>query len=328
MTTQALTIATSTEIATPAAAARRVKRYLDARQADNTRRAYAFHWTHFVTFCEPRGYDPLPATPAAVADYLTDQAEATTPLATIRARLAAIGYRHAQAQADNPTKTVAVIETMKGIRRALGVAGRPKAPLMLDDLRRMVAGLPDDLRGIRARALLLIGWAGAFRRSELVALTRADVRIDDRGAVITIRRSKTDQESAGMVKVIPMMDADPDVCPVRALQAWLAAAAITSGPLWRAIDRWGNTRANALDAKEVARIIKTAAARVGLDAKNLAGHSLRAGYVTEAIKNGADVLQVMEQTGHRSMETVRGYFRAAGLGARRATFAAFGVAGK
>ena len=328
MTTQALTIAQSTEIATPAAAARRVKRYLDARQAANTQTAYAWHWKHWVAFCEPRGYNPLPATPAAVADYLTDQAEATTPLATIRARLAAIGYRHAQAQADNPTKTVAVIETMKGIRRALGVAGRPKAPLMLNDLRRMVAGLPDDLRGIRARALLLIGWAGAFRRSELVALTRADVRMDDRGAVITIRHSKTDQESAGMVKVIPTLDADPDICPVRALRGWLDAAGITSGPLWRAIDRWGNTRADALTGHEVARIVKTAAALVGLDATTLAGHSLRAGFATEAAMHGADAWQIMEQTGHRSVESLNRYIRSAGKGARRATFAAFGMAAK
>ena len=328
MTSQALTTTQPAEIATPAAAARRVKRYLDARQSPNTRTAYGWHWAHFMAFCEPRGYNPLPATPATVADYLTAQADQGAPVRSIQARLAAIGYHHAQAQADNPTKTLAVVETMKGIRRALGVAAKPKKALALADLRRMMAALPDDLRGKRDRALVLIGYAGAFRRSELAALTRADVDLDERGAVIVIRHSKTDQESAGLVKNVPALDADPEICPVRALQAWLAAAAITSGPLWRAIDRWGNTRANALDAKEVARIIKTAAARVGLDAKNLAGHSLRAGYVTEAIKNGADVLQVMEQTGHRSMETVRGYFRAAGLGARRATFAAFGVAGK
>ena len=328
MTTQALIIAQPAEIATPAAAARRVKRYLDARQADNTRIAYEWHWKHWVAFCEPRGYDPLPATPAAVADYLTWQAETGAPTSTIQARLAGIGYRHAQAQADNPAKTLAVIETMRGIRRALGVASRPKAPVMLADLRRMVAGLPDDLRGKRTRAMLLVGYAGAFRRSELVALTRADVRIDDRGATFTIRHSKTDQESAGMVKVIPTMDAMPEICPVRALRAWLDTVGITSGPLWRAIDRWGNIRADALTGHEVARIVKTAAAQVGLDATTLAGHSLRAGYVTEAANAGADAWQIMEQTGHRSQETLRRYIRAAGKGARRATFAAFGMVGK
>ena len=328
MTSQALTTTQPAEIATPAAAARRVKRYLDARQSPNTRRAYGWHWAHFLAFCEPRGYNPLPATPATVADYLTAQADQGAPVRSIQARLAAIGYHHAQAQADNPTKTLAVVETMKGIRRALGTKPKAKKAPTLDEIRRMAAAMPDDLRGKRDRALVLIGFAGGFRRSELAALTRADVEINDRGAALTVKHSKTDQEGAGLTKNVPALDADPGICPVRALQAWLAAAAITSGPLWRAIDRWGNTRANAMDAKEVARIIKTAAARVGLDAANLSGHSLRSGFITAAAMNGADILQIMEQTGHKSVETVRGYFRPLGLGARRATFAAFGVAGK
>ena len=328
MTSQALTTTQPAEIATPAAAARRVKRYLDARQSPNTRTAYGWHWRHFLAFCEPRGYNPLPATPATVADYLTAQADQGAPVRSIQARLAAIGYHHAQAQADNPTKTLGVVETMKGIRRALGVAPKPKKALALADLRRMVAALPDDLRGKRDRALMLIGWAGAFRRSELAALTVADVDINDRGAALTVKHSKTDQEGAGLTKNVPALDTSPDLCPVRALQAWLAAAAITSGPIWRAIDRWGNTRPGALTDHEVARIIKTAADRAGLGAANLAGHSLRSGFITAAAMNGADMLQIMEQTGHRSVETVRGYFRPLGLGARRATFAAFGVAGK
>lgn len=328
MTSQALTTTQPAEIATPAAAARRVKRYLDARQSPNTRTAYGWHWRHFLAFCEPRGYNPLPATPATVADYLTAQADQGAPVRSIQARLAAIGYHHAQAQADNPTKTLAVVETMKGIRRALGTKPDQKAPVMLEALRRMVAALPDDLRGKRDRALLLIGWAGAFRRSELAALTRADVRIDDRGAVITIRHSKTDQEGAGDTKDIPTLDASPDLCPVRALQAWLAAAAITSGPIWREVDRWENTRADALTGHEVARIVKTAAARAGLDAANLAGHSLRSGYITQSYLNGADESEIRAQSKHKTTQSMEPYLRAANERARRATFAAFGVAGK
>jgi len=326
-TGQALTTTTGTIALGAAEAAGRVRRYLDARQSPATQRAYRFHWSHWQTFAAARGYADLPATPAAVADYLTAQAEDRAPVASIQARLAAIAYYHAQAQAENPARALGVVETMKGIRRALGVANTPKRALVLSDLRRIVAGLPADLRGRRDRALLLIGYAGAFRRSELVALTRADVDLDARGAVITIRRSKTDQEGAGLVKVIPAL-ADPTLCPVRALRAWLDVAGITSGALWRGIDRWGHVRAGALDAKQVARIVKAGAAAAGLDAARLAGHSLRAGYVTEAANAGADAWQIMEQTGHKSQETLRRYIRTAGVGARRATLAAFGMASK
>jgi integrase len=205
-----------------------------------------------------------------------------------------------------------VSETLKGIRRTRGTAQTGKLPLFTDQLREMVAALPPDLQGIRDRALLLVGFAGGFRRSELAALTVECVAAETEGLVITLRRSKTDQEGQGRRVALPF-GANARTCPVAAIRQWLEAAGIRSGAVFREIDRHGKVGARPLHRDSVGLIVKRAAARIGLDPSRYAGHSLRAGLATQAWLNGATELAIMRQTGHRSLDTVRKYIRDASL---------------
>src|SRR5205823_4300977 len=161
-----------------------------------------------------------------------------------------------------------------------------------------LGALGDDLTAYRDRAIILVGWAGAFRRSELVALDVADIDLSHR-LVIRVRRSKTDQEGKGLLKVIPPL-ADKDVCPLVALRRWLSAAEISAGPLFRSVDQWSHVRTSRLSSKSVALIVKAAATRAGLDAASFAGHSLRSGFITEAASAGVESRDIMAQTGHKS----------------------------
>jgi integrase len=175
----------------------------------------------------------------------------------------------------------------------------------------MVATLPETRGGARDRALLLVGFAGAFRRSELVGLTVADAAFSSEGLTITLRRSKTDQEGQGRKVGLPY-GSTAATCPVRALQAWLDAAAVTAGPLFRSVDRHGNV-GGALGDRDVARIVKRVAEAAGIDPANVAGHSLRAGLATTAAKAGKAAHVIMKQTGHRSVAMVQRYVRDAEL---------------
>jgi len=201
-----------------------------------------------------------------------------------------------------------VSEVWKGIKRKKGTAQHGKKPFLTPDLRRIVAELPQDLQGARDRALLLIGFAGGFRRSELTALDFEDIEMTQDGLIIRLGRSKTDQEGQGRPVALPT-GSDPKTCPVRALRTWLEQADISSGPLFRAVDRSGLVSDHALHADSVAYLVKRAAGRAGLDAVEYAGHSLRAGLATQAAMNGASELAIMKQTGHRSLATVRKYIR-------------------
>lgn len=288
----------------------RVERFLFAAKADATYRAYTTAWREFVAFCQANGYNSLPASPDAVVDFLTRLAEAGQKVSTLQLKLAAISFTHEAARVSNPVKTPVVRTTMAGIRRTLGAYQHGKAPLLLSQLHTLVTHLGSDLRGARDKALILVGWAGAFRRSELVALQVSDLRFDDGCLRVLVRRSKTDQEGVGVVKAIPATG-DSDLCPVAALRAWLDVADIRSGPVFRSIDRWGHVHGG-LTVQEVARIVKRMAERAGLDPRQFAGHSLRAGFVTQAATNGAAEWQIQEVTGHRSTQVLRRYIRAAG----------------
>jgi site-specific recombinase XerD len=273
----------------------------------------------------------MPARPEVVELYLVTLAKSGAKVATIEQRRAAIGYLHRIAGQDNPCKTDNVIEAMKGIRRSKKDRPVPKEHLSPDALAQIVATLPDDLRGLRDRALLLIGLAGAFRRSELVAVhvEHVTIRRDDGRDVMSIDvpESKTTQEGEPLYKTIPALP-DKRVCPIAAYRAWMNAAGIQSGHVFRPIDRWGNLRAGGMDGQEVARIVKRVAAAAGYtesELKRYAGHSLRSGYVTAATQAGANDSDIMEQTGHQTSATLRRYRQLAGKGAQRATLAAFGV---
>jgi site-specific recombinase XerD len=301
----------------------RVRKYIEAAKATSTQRSYQSHWKDFQSFCGERGYKSLPASSAAVADYMTFLADIGAKMSTIQVKAAAISYIHRTANVDNPVRTVAVQETLRGIRRTLGTAQNGKDPIALHELRELMDVLPDDIRGIRDKALLLIGFAGAFRRSELVELSVSDIAFEKNQIRITIRRSKTDQEGSGMLKVIPMLR-DKTVCPVTALKNWLTSAAITDGPVFRPIDRWGNIHKRTMQPQEVARVIKKYAPSAKLDTQHYAGHSLRAGYVTEAADHDIPLWKIKQQTGHKSDTTVQRYIRNRGRGALDATRAAFG----
>ena len=176
----------------------------------------------------------------------------------------------------------------------------------------MVFTLPDDLSRQRDRALLVIGFAGAFRRSELVQLTIADIQMVEQGLIVTLRRSKTYQEGAHIIKGLPL-GTHSETCPKRVLQAWLDSAANTSGPLFRSIDRWGNVGTSALSSLEVARAVKRGLAALNLDAAAYSGHSLRAGLVTAAAIAGVNKRTIMQQTGHKNVAVLRRYIREGSL---------------
>ena len=200
---------------------------------------------------------------------------------------------------------------LQGIRRRKGVAPDQVHAIALDDLRKMVAALPEGLAGSRDHALLLLGFAGAFRRSELVALNVEDLEKTEDGVVVHIRRSKTDQEAAGRHVGIPY--GSTNLCPVTAPRHWLEAALISSDPVFRKVDRHGHVGAEHLSPSSVAAIVKRAAALAGLAPELFSGHSLRAGLATSAAANGATETVIMAQTGHRSTAMVRRYIRRGNL---------------
>ena len=282
--------------------------YARANRAPNTYRAYRAAWRSFAAWCAEHNCPALPADPLAVADYLAHAAQ-RHKASTLAVHVAAIRAAHKAAGQPDPTADERVAATMRGIRRVHGQPPAQREPLTLDDLRALVRACGDDLAGLRDRALLLVGFAAALRRSEIVALDVEHVRIN--GVLrITIARSKTDQEGQGVVKTIPRL-ADPELCPVRALRAWLDAAGIASGPIFRSVNRWGKV-GKRLSAYDVARIVKRRAEAAGLDARMLAGHSLRAGFATAAALAGLDPIAIAEVTGHRNLDTLRKYIRAAG----------------
>jgi integrase len=306
-TTQ-LTVAVTTETGL-APLAKRARDFIDAAKAPNTRKAYRSDWNDFTAWCEDHGLSPLPAAPETVALYLSDLAATHRP-STMRRRLTAISAAHKAARKPSPaTMDHAVVsETLKGIRRTLGVAQTCKSPLLTADLRKMIAAVPDGLLGSRDRALLLLGFAGAFRRSELAALNVEDIALTDDGLVVTIRRSKCDQEAEGRRVAIPW-GSNPDTCPVRAFKRWITETGITTGAVFRSVNRHGHLRPGRLRHDSIGRIVKAAAVRAGLDPRPYAGHSLRAGLATQSYLNGANELSIMEQTGHRSLAMVRRYIR-------------------
>lgn len=286
----------------------RVAYYLQQAKAPNTQGAYRSDLQDFMRWCDAQGVPAVPATAKVVAKYLTDLADAGLKVATVQRRLTAINHAHEAVGLPVPTKNPKVRGVMSGIRRKLGTAQRCKQPLLTEDIRSMVMAMSDGLLDQRDRALVLLGFAGAFRRSELVALQVEDLTITREGAVLVLRRSKTDQAGHGFKKGIPW-GRDPQTCPVTALKTWLASTGITQGPIFRPVDRHGNLQAGALSDKAVARAVKRWAKRVGLDPDQVAGHSLRAGCATQAAIGGASERVIMNQTGHTSITTVRRYIR-------------------
>jgi site-specific recombinase XerD len=292
----------------------RARSFVNASKAPNTLRAYRSDWADFSLWCATSELVPVPAAPETIATYLASLADAGAKASTIQRRLSAISQAHQLAgHTPSPTSEWVVRATMAGIRRTLGTASAQKAPVATAELRRLLAATPaDTLAGLRDRALLLLGFAGGFRRSELVAIDVSDLDETEDGLRVRIRRSKGDQEAAGRDVGIPRGQ-HPATCPVRAVRDWRQAAGILEGPVFRPVNRHDHVQPQRLSDKGVARIVKRAAERAGMDAAAYAGHSLRAGLATAAAAGGAPERAIMKQTGHRSLAMVRRYIRAGSL---------------
>jgi site-specific recombinase XerD len=285
-----------------------VRAYVSESLAPATRKAYKAALAKFRAWCDSEALEDLPASPETVAAFLAAQADLGRKVATIEQRVAAIRWAHEARGLEPPTNSKLVRSTMQGIRRELGTAPTRKVPVTVERLAAMVAHTePATLKGLRDRALLLFGFASALRRSELVALSFEDLEPTDRGLVVTLRRSKTDQEARSHQRAIPF-GRNPELCPVKALLAWLKAAGIWTGPVFRSVTRHGAIGEH-LSTKAVADVVKHYAQRAGLNPSEFAGHSLRAGFVTSAAEKGAHADRIMDHTGHKSVAMVRVYTR-------------------
>jgi integrase len=311
-----------TEVARAAEAARG---FAEQAKAENTKRAYRADWKDFRAWCTERGLDALPASPETVTLYIADRAspsDGSDPLkvSTLERRLAAISQAHRMSGLPSPasTREEPLHSVWAGLVRVKGRAKEKVAPALTADVVAMVEALPvverpdgtkePTLSARRDRALLLLGFAGALRRSELAALHVSDIAWGADGLRVRLRRSKADQEGAGAVLGIHYGER-PLSCPVRAVREWVRHVAITEGPLFRSVDRHGNVGGAALAPGSVARIVKRAAARAGLDPTAYAGHSLRAGFATQAAKAGAHERAIMRHTRHKSERVLREYIR-------------------
>ncbi len=284
------------------------RRYFAESKASSTRRAYRSDWDCFVGFCAERHLLPLPAFSETVCLYLTELADSGKKVSTINRRLCAISQAHQLAGYESPTKSAMVRTLMAGVRRTLGTAQTGKSPLLSADIRAMLAQLPDNRKGIRDRALLLIGFAGGLRRAELAGLNVEDITFTEEGIIVLIRRSKTDQEGAGQQVGVPHGN-HIETCPVAALKAWLEASEIGSGGIFRPMDRHGRIHGERLSGNGIALVIKEHCRRIGLSPDRFAGHSLRAGLATQAAASGASERSIQNQTRHRSLITLRKYIR-------------------
>jgi site-specific recombinase XerD len=286
---------------------KRAREFIQASKAESTLRGYRADWREFCAWCEGQHVCPLPASHEAVAGYIAECAS-HLKVGSIQRRLNAIAEAHKAMGIDSPTHHAMVANTMKGIRRTLGTAPAQKAPTLTEDIRAMVDVTDAGIIGARDRALILAGFAGAFRRSEIVGLDVEDCVFGKDGLTILLRRSKTDSVGAGRKIGIPY-GSNPDTCPVRVVQSWMEQAGITTGPMFRSISRHGHVQTGRLSGIDVARVVKKLARRAGLDPAKYAGHSLRAGHATSAAIAGASERSIMNQTGHRSVQMVRRYIR-------------------
>lgn len=312
MTSSDTLLPATSEPATPALPPelRDVAEYVAASLSPATRRAYECGWKDFSRWCDAAGVESLPATAITVARYIAALAKAGRSVSTIQQRCSAIRYAHEVNDLEAATAAKGVRETLAGIRRELGVAPRRKAPATPDRLRAIASHVPrDTLQGIRDRALLLFGFASACRRSELAALDLDDLEETEDGLLVTVRRSKTDQEGAGHERGVPF-GRSAETCPVEALSAWISAAGLTCGPVFRRIDRHGNVGAS-LTPRAIGDVVKLYAARAGFEPADYAGHSLRAGFITDCGARGVSHDRIMDHTGHRSYAMIRTYTRRA-----------------
>jgi integrase len=278
-----------------------VSTLLRASVADNTRTAYALDLRHFEAWG-----GPIPASPEQVAAYIAEHA-GKLAVATIVRRVAALSKAHQALGAENPCESLLVRATLRGLRRTFGTAQKQAKALLRDDLFLVLDAIGCDLKDSRDRALLLLGFAGGFRRSELVGLNLVDIEQVRQGLIVTLRHSKTDQEGAGRKIGVP--HGRTRHCPVAAVSDWLKRSGIIEGAIFRPINRHGQLQPKRLSGDAVSEVIRERLAAACMNTEGYSGHSLRAGFATSAAQAGASTLKIRAQTGHASDAMLSRYIR-------------------
>ena len=289
---------------------------LQSSKATNTVRAYKSDFKDFCLFCAQNGFKPLPSDPKIVSLYLTYLSTKDNKMSTLKRRLVSIGVIHKLKGYYLDTKHPSIIENIMGIKRRNGSFQKGKKPILINYLKLIIDVIDqekkEDIKKLRDRSIILIGFSGGFRRNEIVALDFEDLDFVSEGLKIDIKRSKTDQFGEGSKKALPYFD-NSQYCPVVSLQKWIKISKINSGSLFRRFSKGSKLSENRLTDQTVALLIKTYLQLAGIDSKKYSGHSLRSGFATSAAESGAEERSIMTMTGHKSTEMVRRYIKEANL---------------
>ena len=289
---------------------------LQSSKAVNTLRAYKSDYNDFGLFCAQNGFKPLPSEPKIVSLYLTHLSTKDAKISTIKRRLVSIGVIHKMKGHYLDTKHPVIVENLMGIKRRKGTIQKGKKPLLINNLKQIIDVInkekEPDLKKLRNKALLLIGFAGGFRRNELVSLDVEDLEFVFEGLKITLKKSKTDQFGEGFTKGIPYFE-NSSYCPVKNIKYWLNISKIKKGPVFVRFSKGTKITNKRLSDQSVALIIKNYLIKGGIDSKEYSGHSLRSGFATVAAESGADERSIMAMTGHKTTQMVRRYIREANI---------------
>ena len=289
---------------------------LQSSKANNTVRAYKSDFDDFSLFCVQNGFKSLPSEPKIVSLYLTHLSTKDIKMSTLKRRLVSIGIIHKLKGYYLDTKHPSIIENIMGIKRRKGSVQKGKKPLLINYLKQIINVIDEDkndeIKTIRDRSIILIGFSGGFRRNEIVSLDYDDLDFVPEGLKITLKRSKTDQFGEGTLKGLPYFESS-QYCPVLSLKKWIKISNINSGPLFRRFSKGSKLTDIRLTDQTVALLIKKYLNLVGIDSKNYSGHSLRSGFATSAAESGAEERNIMAMTGHKSPEMVRRYIKEANI---------------
>ena len=289
---------------------------LQNSKASNTVRAYKSDFNDFELFCAKNGFKSLPSDPKIVSLYLTYLSTKDAKISTLKRRLVSIGVIHKLKGYYLDTKHPSIIENIMGIKRRKGSIQLSKKPILISSLKKIVNVIDDqnkkEIKKLRDRSIILIGFSGGFRRNEIVSLDYDDLDFVSDGLKINLRRSKTDQFGEGFTKALPYFD-NTQYCPVLSLKKWIEISKITSGAVFRRFSKGSKLSENRLTDQTVALLIKEYLNLAGIDSKNYSGHSLRSGFATSAAESGAQERSIMAMTGHKSTEMVRRYIKEANL---------------
>jgi len=289
---------------------------LEHSKAANTIRAYQSDFNDFRIFCSKNSFRSMPTDPKIVSLYLTQLSTNEAKMSTLKRRIVSIGVIHKLKGHYLDTKHPSIIENLMGIKRRKGSIQKGKKPLLINNLKEIIDAIDqqnkEEVKKLRDRAIILIGFSGGFRRNEIVSLDYEDLDFVQEGLKINLRKSKTDQFGEGFVKGLPYFD-NSQYCPVVSMQKWIKISKINTGALFRRFNKGSNLSENRLSDQTVALLIKEYLKLVGIDSKNYSGHSLRSGFATSAAESGAEERSIMAMTGHKSTEMVRRYIKEANL---------------